>query len=181
VNLLATQSLFGLGIAVLIVFRFARRELNERTVKARTLWIRPAILIALTAYMVWLSTTVDPLGDGEMAAVLAGGALLGLVTGWAIVGNTRFAPAAIPHAVLVRGSRVTFAIWVAAFAVRLLARFVLPHGADPRAQLPLNCGTIVMTAVAFVVIALAFAREIRRYARSTDAPGTISPGTITRQ
>jgi len=38
---------------VLIVFRFARRELRERTVRARSLWIRPAILIALTAYFVY--------------------------------------------------------------------------------------------------------------------------------
>jgi hypothetical protein len=128
-----------------------------------------------------LSSTVDPLGDGEMLAVLVAGVVLGLIVGLAIVRNTRFAPAAIPHAVLVRGSRVTFGIWIAALAVRVLARYVLPHGADPRAQLPLNCGTVVMTAVAFCVIALAFAREIRRYAGSIAAPGTIVPGSTTRQ
>ena len=163
-NAFATQSLFGLGITVLIVFRFARRELRERTVRARSLWIRPAILIALTAYFVYLSATVDPLGNGEMIAVLAGGAVLGVVVGFAIVRYTQFAPAAVPNAVLVRGSHITFAIWI-----------------DPRAQLPLNCGTIIMTTVAFVVIALAFAQAIRRYAGSIAAPGTIVPGTITRQ
>ncbi len=180
-NAFATQSLFGLGITVLIVFRFARRELRERTVRARSLWIRPAILIALTAYFVYLSATVDPLGNGEMIAVLAGGAVLGVVVGFAIVRYTQFAPAAVPNAVLVRGSHITFAIWIAALAVRLAARYLLPHGADPRAQLPLNCGTIIMTTVAFVVIALAFAQAIRRYAGSIAAPGTIVPGTITRQ
>jgi hypothetical protein len=181
VNALATQSLFALGITVLIVFRFARRELRERTVRTRTLWIRPAILIALTAYFVYLSATVDPIGNGEMVAVLIGGALLGVVVGFAIVRYTQFAPAGIPDAVLVRGSRITFAIWIAALGVRLAARYLLPHGADPRAQLPLNCGTIVMTTVAFIVIALAFGQAIRRYAGSMPAPGTIVPGTITRQ
>jgi hypothetical protein len=116
-----------------------------------------------------------------MLAVLIGGAVLGVVTGLAIVRNTHFAPAAVPNAVLVRGNRITFAIWIAAFALRLLARYVLPHGADPRAQLPLNCGTIVMTAVAFVVIALAFAAAIRRYAGSIAAPATSVPGISTRQ
>jgi len=181
VNALATQSLFGIAIAVLIVFRFARRELRERTIAARTLWLRPAILIALSAYLVWLSVTLDPIGDGEMIAVLLGGAVLGVVTGFAIVRNTRFAPAAVPNAVLVRGNRITFVIWIVAFALRLVARYALPHGADPRAQLPLNCGTIVMTAVAFVVIALAFAAAIRRYAGSIAAPVTSVPGTSTRQ
>jgi hypothetical protein len=163
-NSLTTQSLFGLAIAALIVFRVARRELSERTVSARSLWIRPAIMVALSVYIVSLSMRLDPDGNGEMIAVLIGGAVLGVVTGFAIVRNTRFAAAAVPNAVLVSGSRVTMGIWIAAFAVRLLARYVLPHGADPRAQLPLNCGTIVMTAVAFVVIALAFTAEIRRYA-----------------
>jgi len=178
---LATQSLFGLGITVLVVFRFAQRELRERTIRARTLWIRPAVMIALTAYLVYLSSSVDPLGDGEMLAVLLAGAVLGLIVGWAIVRNTGFAPAAVPHAVLVRGNRTTFAIWIVALGVRLLARYVLPHGADARAQLPLNCGTVIMTATAFCVIALAFANAIRRYAGSIAAPGTIVPGTTTRQ
>jgi peptidoglycan/LPS O-acetylase OafA/YrhL len=181
VNALAAQSLFALGITVLIVFRFARRELRERIVRARTLWIRPAIMIALTLYLVYLSAAVDPLENAEMMAVLIGGAVLGLLVGFAIVGNTQFAPAGTPNAVLVRGNRVTFAIWIAALAVRLAARYLLPHGADPRAQLPLNCGTIIMTTVAFVVIALAFGQAIRRYAGSIAAPETIVPGTITRQ
>jgi hypothetical protein len=181
VNSLATQSLFSLAIAAFIVFRFAQRELRERTVRARTLWLRPAVLIALTGYLAWLSSTLDPIGDGEMIAVLIGGVILGIVTGAAIVRFTSFAPAAVPNAVLVRGSRVTFAIWVVAFALRLVARYALPHGTDPRAQLPLNCGTLVMTATAFVVIALAFAAAIRRYPASIAAPGTIAPGTITRQ
>jgi hypothetical protein len=166
-NSLTTQSLFGLAIAALIVFRVARRELRERTVRARSLWIRPAIMVALSIYIVSLSMRLDPDGNGEMIAILIGGALLGVVTGVAIVRNSRFAAATVPNAVLVSGSRVTMGIWIAAFAVRLLARYVLPHGADPRAQLPLNCGTIVMTAVAFVVIALAFTAEIRRYRHST--------------
>lgn len=180
-NPATTQSLFGLAIAVLVVLRFARRELRERTIKLATLWIRPAILIVLTLYIVAVSLEVDPAGDGEMTAALIGGAILGAITGIAIVANTRFAPAATANAVLVRGSRATFGIWIGALAVRLIARYVLPHGADPRSQLPLNCGLIALTAVAFVVIAVAFAREIRRYGSAMTSPGSIVPGSMTRQ
>ncbi len=161
----SAQSLAALGITVLIVLRFARRELRERSVSARTLWIRPAILIALTGYLIALSTQLDPGGDGEMAVVVAGGAVLGAIVGIAIVRNTTFSPGAAGHDVRVRGNAVTFGIWIAALALRLLARYLLPYGADPRAQLPLNCGTVMMTAVAFVVIALAFLRAIRRFGR----------------
>ena len=80
---------------------------------------------------------------------------------------------------------MTFGIWVAGLAVRVLARYVLPYGADPRAQLPLDRGTVMMTAVAFAVIALAFGREIRRYgampAATIGKPETSRPGTATRQ
>ncbi len=178
------QSLIALGVTVLIVYRFARRELRERTVSARTLWIRPAILIALAGYLIVLSVQLDPAGDGEMAAVLTGGAVLGAIAGWGIVRNSRFAAAAVPHAVRVRGNRITFVIWIGALATRVLARYVLPYGAAPRAQLPLDCGTVTMTAAAFVVIAVAFARRIARYAAlpiSIAAPDAIVPGTTTRQ
>jgi hypothetical protein len=182
----ATQSLFALAITVWVVYRFARRELRERIVKRSTLWIRPAIMVALTVYLVYLSADLDPLGDGEMLAVLAGGAILGVIAGLAIVRNTRFRPAGMPNAVRAVGNKITFAIWIVALAVRLLMRFILPHGADPAAQLPLNCGTVVMTAVAFSVIAVAFWYEIARYAgvpvaETIAAPLTIEPGTSTLQ
>jgi hypothetical protein len=178
-----TPSLIALAVTVLVVFRFARRELRERTVRLQTLWIRPAILLAITVYLIVLSAQLDPFGDGELLAVLAAGSLLGVLVGVLIVRNTRFAAAAIPHAVSVIGNPVTFAIWVGALAIRLLARYALPHGADPRAQLPLNCGTVVMTTVAFVVIALAMWAEIRRYdaAAATASPTAIVPGASTRQ
>jgi hypothetical protein len=178
-----SPSLIALGVTVLFVFRFARRELRRRTVRARTLWIRPAILLAITLYLVVLSAQLDPFGDGELFGALAVGSLLGVVVGVLIVRNTRFSPAPVPHAVSVIGNPVTFAIWVGALAIRLLARYALPHGADPRAQLPLNCGTVVMTTVAFIVIALAMWSEIRRYGAlaTMGSPSAMEPGVSTRQ
>jgi hypothetical protein len=163
-NAVEIQSLVGLGITVLIVYRFARRELKERTVHLRSLWIRPVLLIALTAYLIALSVRLDPLGNGEMLASLVVGAALGIAVGVAVVRNTNFAPAGVANAVHVRGNRITFGIWIGALALRFVVRYTVPHGTDPRTQLPLNCGMVLMAAVAFVVIAIAFAVEIRRHA-----------------
>ncbi len=160
----ALTTLLPLAVTVLVVFRFAFRELRERTITSPGMWIRPAIFVALTAYLVVLTAGINGRDDGIMLVSLAAGALLGVVTGVAIVRNTTFTPADKRNAVRVRGSRVTLGIWIAALAVRLLARFLFPGGADPRAQLPLNCGTVALVGVAFIIITLAFQREIGRHA-----------------
>lgn len=173
-NGFAMQSLIGLAVAVLVVLRFARRELRERVVSANTLWVRPVLLAAVTVYLVWATATIDPAGLGEMGLALAVGIALGVVTGVLIVRNTRFAPADRPRAVRVQGNRTTFAIWIGALVVRLIARYALPHGADPRAQLPLNCGTVALVAAAFIVIALAFYGASRKMSSFSGVPGTIA-------
>jgi hypothetical protein len=162
-NPVVMQSLFSLLIVALVVFRFAQRELKERVVKAATLWIRPAVLLAITVWLIVLSMQLDPSGTNELIVALIAGVVLGAVTGLLIVANTSFRAADIANAVRVQGSRITFAIWIGAFAIRFLARFLVPHGADPRTQLPLNAGTVALVATAFVVIALAFYRAIGRY------------------
>lgn len=159
----ATQGLIALVVTVLIIFRFARRELVERTINLTTLWIRPLLLLAITGYLVYLTSTVDPDGLVEALTDSAIGGVLGVIAGVAIVQNTTFRSAGKSGAVMAKGNKITFGIWVAALALRLLARFVIPHGADPRTQLPLNCGTVMMATAAFVVIAIAFVREIRRH------------------
>jgi hypothetical protein len=168
-NPMVVQSLLSLLIVALVVFRFAQRELKERVVKASTLWIRPVVLIAITVWLIVLTLTADPSGTSEMIVALAAGVVLGVVTGGLIVANTTFRPADIPNAVRAQGSRLTFAIWIGAFAVRFLARFIVPHGADPRTQLPLNSGTVALVATAFIVIAVGFYRAIGQYRNATPA------------
>ena len=165
-----TQSLFSLLIVAFVVFRFAQRELKERVIKAATLWIRPVVLLAITAYLIVLSVSLDPSGTTEMVVALVAGIVLGVVTGVLIVANTSFAPAGIPNAVRARGSRITFAIWIGAFVIRFVARYAVPHGTDPRTQLPLNCGTVALVATAFIVIAVAFYRAIGRYGGDRRPP-----------
>jgi hypothetical protein len=162
-NSVVTQSLIALLVAALVVFRFAARELKPRVVKASTLWLRPGLLIVLTAWLIWTTLAIDPAGTTELAIAVIVGALAGLVTGVLIVRYTAFSPAGVPNAVTASGSKVTFGIWIAAFVLRFAARYLVPHGADPRTQLPMNSGTLALVAVAFVVIAIAFQREIGRF------------------
>jgi hypothetical protein len=170
-NSAVTQSLIVLLVAAFVVFRFAVRELKPRVIKGGTVWIRPAILAAFTALVIWETLALDPAGSGQLVVALIAGAIAGVITGVLIIRYTTFSPAGIPNAVTASGSRITFAIWLIAFALRFLARFVVPHGADPRSQLPMNTGTITMAAVAFVVIAIAFRAEIARLA--PNAPRTV--------
>ncbi|HTD35015.1 MAG TPA: hypothetical protein VK665_15225 [Candidatus Elarobacter sp.] len=160
---MVTQSLIALVVAAIVVFRFAARELKPRVIKASTLWLRPGLVVVLTAWLIWTTLTVDPAGSGQLAIAVAAGAVAGVVTGVLIVRYTSFSPAGIPNAVMARGSKVTFGIWLAAFVLRFLARYLVPHGADARTQLPMNSGTVTLVAVAFLVIAIAFQREIARF------------------
>ena len=166
-NSLVTQSLIALVVAAIVVFRFAARELKPRVIKASTLWLRPGLVVVLTAWLIWTTLTVDPAGSGQLAIAVAAGAVAGVVTGVLIVRYTSFSPAGIPNAVMARGSKVTFGIWLAAFVLRFLARYLVPHGADARTQLPMNSGTVTLVAVAFLVIAIAFQREIARFSART--------------
>ncbi len=162
-NSFVTQSVFTLLIAAFVVFRFAIRELKPRVIKGGVLWARPAILLILSAYLAWATISFDPAGIDQLFAALIAGVVLGAITGVLIVRYTTFAPAGVPNAVIASGSRVTFAIWVIAFVLRFVARYAVPHGADPRTQLPMNSGTVALVAVAFIVIAVAFHRAIGRY------------------
>ncbi|HEY6237229.1 MAG TPA: hypothetical protein VIW69_19150 [Candidatus Elarobacter sp.] len=157
---MVTQSLISLLVVAFVVFRFAQRELKPRVVKAATLWIRPVVLIAIAGWLIALTLMLDPSGTTEMIVALGVGIVLGIVTGALIVANTAFSPADISNAVRAQGSRFTFAIWIGAFAIRFAARYIVPHGTDPRTQLPLNAGTVALVAAAFVVIAVGFYRAM---------------------
>jgi hypothetical protein len=151
-------------IAAFVVIRFAFRELKLRTVRTPAIWIRPGLLVVITIVLAVMSFTLDPSAYGITIVLLLAGGVLGACTGLAIIANTTFSSAGVRNAVKVQGSRITLAIWIGALVVRFLARFLFTGGTTPKAQLPLNCGTVALVAVAFVVIAVAYTREMRRFA-----------------
>jgi hypothetical protein len=153
-----------LAITALVVVRFAFRELRARTVRSALLWIRPGLLVAVLIYLMVLTFSMDPAQSLNTIVSLVVGIVLGALVGVGIVANTTFASAGKRGAVRAQGNRITLAIWVAALLLRVGARFVYPAGPSPLAQLPLDCGTVALVAVAFLVIAVAFQREIARFA-----------------
>ncbi len=156
--------LIPLAIAVLIVVRFAFRELRQRTVRAPVLWLRPGFVIAVLIYLVILTFSKVPDQNVNTIVSLVVGIVCGAIVGVGIVANTSFASAGVKGAVRVQGNWITLAIWVVALLLRFAARFFYPGGPSQLAELPLNCGLIALVAAAFLVIAVAFQREITRFA-----------------
>lgn len=141
------------------------RELRERTIQGRTLWIRPAILAVLTVLLVVSSAALPHVNLWIVGLSVVTGAVLGAITGFLVARSTTFRPAGQPGAVLAKGSIVTVLIWVVALTLRLVARFALVDaGGDRAAQFELNTGLIALITAAFVVVALEFRRAIGRYA-----------------
>jgi hypothetical protein len=154
-----------LVVGLVVVVRFLFRELRERTVKVRTLWIRPAIVTLAAVGFAAAAVARPGVNPGLLGMMLLTGVALGVLTGALVVGSTTFAPAGVPGAVRVRGSIVTVIVWVAAILLRLGARFVVGgSGADLTTQFELNAGLLALLAGAFVFVALAFHRAIDRLA-----------------
>ena len=150
-------------IVLVVVVRFLFRELRQRTVRVRTLWIRPGILAVLTALLIAGGFVVPHVNAGLMLLAALVGAVVGAITGVLVVRSTSFAPANERGAVLAKGSVVTVVIWVVALLLRYVARFAfVGAGADQAAQYELNAGLIALVTAAFVVVAILFHREIDR-------------------
>ncbi len=172
------SNLFTLVIVAFVVVRFLMRELRARVIRLRTLWIRPLILVVLTAFFAY-EAFARPFADAGLTALsLIGGAAAGAIVGALVVRSTAFEAAGEPHAVRARGSWLTVAIWLVALALRFAARFALSPS-DPRTPagiaqfFALNTGLLALVTAAFAVVALGFYRAIDRYgAQAAGAPPT---------
>jgi hypothetical protein len=163
-----------LALVLLVVVRFLFRELRQRKIRLRTVWIRPAILGVLTAVLIAGAFAIPGTNFALLAISLVVGAVLGVVTGTLVVRSTTFAPAGERGAVLAQGSIVTVIVWVIAIALRFVARLAFAgSGATPAAQFELNAGLLALVTAAFVVVALAFHRAIDRLAPEPAAPRTL--------
>ena len=158
-------TLITLAIVALVVVRFLFRELRERKVRVRTLWIRPGILIFFTLLLIAGSFAIPGVDFGVMALAFAIGAALGIVTGMLVVRSTAFRPAGERGAVFAKGNATTVIVWVVALALRFVARFAFAgSGASPGQQFELNAGLLALVTAAFIVVAVQFHRAIDRLA-----------------
>jgi hypothetical protein len=159
-----TSTLITLVIVLLVVLRFAVRELRDRVVRAKSLWGRPVLVAVLAVFLGYQAVQMGDVDPSVFAIETVVSILVGLVVGVLVVRFTTFAPAPAADYPAVRalGSWKTLVVWVIAIALRFGARFLVPTEGMGQ-QLALNAALLALVAAAFVVVAISFGRAIRAY------------------
>ena len=145
------QYLIYVGVALAIVARFAVRELRERRVRLARLFIVPAVAGIAALGLVYVAALAAPQDVLALAllclAALGAGAAIGLAV-------ARFTTVRVDPdvgTVFVRGSYATLAIWIAALALRWVARRAVGTH-DLGATTVANAALVVLLAVALGVV-----------------------------
>jgi hypothetical protein len=146
-------------VSLLVVALIARRELRTSTVVAGRLWIRPALVVVVTACLCALAVIEAPEHVPVLLAWMVGGIALGIATGFAILRLTTMRPAEKPNALIVKGSFATIAVWVVVLVIRVGARYLF-GGTSPISNIDASVGTVAVVAAALVVVASAYHRAI---------------------
>jgi hypothetical protein len=160
-----------LAVIALVLARFLFRELRVRRIKTAAIFSIPIITGIIAAFLVYSVVSAAP----DQITSLTIGGMVAVVVGIAIglaVAHFTTVRVAEPGVLLVRGSWVTVGIWVAALALRWLARSFVPGGstviyssaastAGP--SLMLNAVLVIMVVAALTTVRvrmLAVSREI---------------------
>ncbi len=146
-------------ISLLVVALIARRELRASTVRAGRVWIRPAIVVIVTACLAVLAASSAPDHWPVLLAWVAGGVVLGLIAGFALLRVTTIRDADVPDALIVQGSFATVAVWVVVLVIRVAARWLF-GGTSVASNVDASVGTVAVVAAALVVLASAYHRAL---------------------
>ena len=119
--------IFTIAMIVLVVVRFLARELRDRRLPFNRFFAIPIVFALLCAFLIFVALSAAPeltleLGIGCAAAVVVG-AGIGLAV-------NRFTSVRISDdrkAAIVRGSRITVAIWLGALALRWVGRVIVQN------------------------------------------------------
>jgi hypothetical protein len=134
--------------------------LRASTRVAGRLWIRPAILTAITVLLAGSAVAAAPHRIALLLAWIVAGIAVGIVAGVVLLRFTTIRPAERPDAVIVQGSLATVGVWIVVLALRVGARFLFGMS-SPLANLDASVGTVAVVASASAVIAAAAHRAIK--------------------
>jgi hypothetical protein len=148
-----------IAIIVVVVLRFLARELRERRIRTSMLFTVPIILGAASLYLCYLTLQRAPNLSLELLAEAVAALVIGVAIGLAVAHFTRVKSAG-PGLILVRGSWITVAIWLASFALRLVGRFLF-SSSNFGSQLLLNSGLLLMLAFATLALRVRILQERR--------------------
>jgi hypothetical protein len=146
-------------VSLLIVALVARRELRASTRVAGRLWIRPAILFGATLLLAVTAQFEAPERIAPLALWVAGGIVVGIGTGLALLRLTTIRAAERPNAVVVQGSLATIGVWLVVLLLRVGARWLF-GGTTVASNTEASVGTVAVVATASAVLATAFQRAI---------------------
>ena len=156
---------YGL-IVLAVIARFLLRELRDRTLRVRRLFILPSVFALLALLLVGSVVAVTPHATSGLIAAVAAALVFGVAIGLAVGHFTTLRLGERAGLVIVRGSAMTVAIWVAAVALRMAVRFAVPvHDLADTAIA--NAALVVMLAVALFLVRY----RIFVLARSAQAQG----------
>ncbi len=119
----------GLVVGLLVIGRFLMRELRERRFLISRIYLVPAILGLIGIVLVVLAAMAHPDTIPVIAIACVAALALGAVIGYGVARNTTVRVTEDPTVLFARGSVATVVIWLAALAIRLVAR--LPFLSDP--------------------------------------------------
>lgn len=163
---------FALGVFGMALF--LRREERERTVRARTLWVRPGVFALVTVLFAGAVAMFAPAaGAAGIALAVLGGAGAGGAVGALVVRWSTVTAAGERGAVRVRGNTRTVIAWVLAVASCFAARSAFDvGGTGVGAQLDLGGALLALGSGASLAVAFGFRRAMRRLA---PAAGNMRP------
>jgi hypothetical protein len=116
-----------LAVIALVLARFLFRELRVRRMKTSSLFAVPVLAGIVGAFTIYSVVIAAP---NQMTSLVAGSIVavaVGIGIGLSVAHFTTVQTAA-PGVLLVRGSWITVGIWVAALALRLIARWFVSGG-----------------------------------------------------
>jgi ABC-type proline/glycine betaine transport system permease subunit len=118
----AQALIYILVVGAIVYFRLLRPV----RLSAARLWVGPALLVILTAFLVWESVQ----GHASLP-IVAGAIVLGFVLGFPLGllrgRHTKVEKTSNPRVLIVQPSIIPLAIWGVAFVVRFGIRYFLPH------------------------------------------------------
>ncbi|MGR4064495.1 MAG: hypothetical protein ACLQPV_03515 [Vulcanimicrobiaceae bacterium] len=111
-----------LGVVAALVFR----NMRPQKMTVSRFWISPAILVALTATVLWAGEQLTPPPLGLVVLSIGIGVVAGIPLGIARGHHSNVRPGETAGTLYVDPSPVVMAIWLIAFAFKYAVRFLLP-------------------------------------------------------
>jgi hypothetical protein len=146
----ATPPWLYLVIVAFVVVRFLWRELRVRRMALARIWYAPAFVGVVAVWLAYLTWSTAPYLTGTLIIAVIAGLVVGAGLGWAVAHFTTVQNGGNGVAI-VRGSWITVAIWLGAFALRLVGRLAVGTSAMGQ-QLMLDTALIVLVGAAIGIV-----------------------------